>query len=617
MSNYFDEVPPPGDDLFPDEFPNEFPDLFTTDPNPASSTTPAADPSPDGTPPEDPIGPASQARPDIRTELETVWFEVAAAAVNSGLPQHRAADLVMQMRSLTVLYKVLGERAEPLQAALSHIAAVLGDMAAGSVWLGSLGLTSQSSRLAHDTRRVVDRVVNTTATVNPEARLAGLSARARQEHSRRQALNLSSVIERGAAPERLAEAHAAVVVAPPTALDEGMSHASNASASDLFADADTGSDVTLSSGFASLDAALSTRPEFPRGFVRAGQLVTIVAPSGSGKSSFINTALPAMIADSVTQGHQGRVMFVHVEDETRDLLDAMGIAPGRRYESFGEHLTVIRSTSREEVVKHLYREILWAKNRALETGLPVSAFIPPAVVVDYVQALTSPDDHSEAQGTARSADLLLYGIANLDPIALRTHGGVDFASFTGEAWPSGLESTSIAVVATAQLLLKGTAAQTPFDPNKSDWRLYAPADAHDQPVWTPNAGDAQLSRLEDIRGSSVLVQHSTTVVALFRARPRNNPEVGVDEDGFPTLADTRAAFLILKARFGQRVPVVTLSFTRQRNGGSKTQFVDIAAERALQRSDRFALNTDVFQQSGDPMIPCRPARTAMTDVVYT
>jgi hypothetical protein len=573
---------------------------------------------------DDPAAPAapsrhrgeSNASAEVRTQTRQAWFAVAAAALHAGTDAQRAAQLTNQLRGAGVLYEALGSESLRLRRALNHVAAVLGDVHAGEIWMDSLGLLNPV-RVATDVHEVLAEIARTTPEPYPEARLAGAVESARKQLARDAATALIRAVDRGEDPTELAAAHAAVVETPPTALDDsGSTGGENLSVVDLFANEDRSEGISISSGFASLDTALWTRKEFPKGLGRSGQLVVVVAPSGSGKSSWINTALPAAVMDVARQGHAGRVLFHHNEDETADIFESMGLAPGKRYGALAENVAWIKTTSREEFVKFFYREVLRAKRLSAETGLPVRSFMPPAVYSDYYQSLSSPNDKgNETVSTATTADMLLYGIANCDPVACRTFSGISFQEYTGEAWPDGLEGWGTLVVVTAQLLLKGNAK--PFNPEKDNWRDYAAADALDNPVWQPQAGDYPLAKLDDIRGATKIIQHATTIVGLHRPRPRNNPEVGVGSNGYPTLADTRGFFTILKARFGQRMLVVPMEFNRQRNGGTKAQYIDAAAEAAMARpGSTMRYDEELFRNSGDPITPLRPRRSRMKSVRY-
>lgn len=549
----------------------------------------------------------------VRAQATEAWFAVAAAALNTGADARRAALLLNQLRGAEVLYLAIGKQSsEACESAVAIAGAVLGDMHSGEVWLDDLGL-SATPRLSADVRNVLDRIADTRPAVHPESRLAGAVAEARKQLARDGALRMVAAIDGGEAPPVLAETYRSIT--PPSSLDDTVVADDVATVAQLFdADTESADSLTLSLGYPSLDVALSTRAEFPRGAVRSGQLVVLVAPSGSGKTSLLNISVPALVMDARRQGHLGPGLFVHVEDDTKDLFDAMGVAPGRRFSELAEHVAWEKTSSREDFVKAFYRLILNAKRRAAETGLPVRLFRPPWVLVDYYQALTGAGE-SEVVSTSVTADLLLNGIANCDPVACRNFSGVSFQEYTGEAWPEGLEGAGVAVIVTAQLLLKGN--QKPYTPEKDDWRAYAMADALDQPAWEPQPGDYPLARLDDIRGATKIIQHATTIVGLHRPRPRNNPEVGVTADGWPTLADTRGYFTILKARYGQKMLVVPVEFNRQRNGGSKAQYIDAAAEAAIAREgSKMLFDAEIWKTSGDPIIPKREQRSAMRLVRY-
>lgn len=599
MENFYDGIPLPDDPGDEGYFSQEPPALYEDQPVGDSS------------------GPSNSNT--IQQTLLDAWYEVTAFALNSGTAVDRASQMLKQLRGATVIYRALGKQGNVLLRAISHASAVLGDVQYGQVWASDLGLLD-TRRVEADVVDVLVKVVGTNPTERPESRLGGAVALARKEWTRNKSRSLINAIDSGLAPEKLAAAHADIVDAPPTALDESTATDENAGVSALFSGSDEDTmGITLSSGFPSLDVTLSTRDGFPRGYCRSGQLCVFVAPSGSGKTSAFNTIVPAGVIDAKAQGSRGRTLYVHNEDDTADLFAGMSISPGKRYSHLVDDIAFLKTTSREEFVKFFYREVLRAKRMHVETGLPTSLFMPPALFVDYYQALSSPNDRSEADGTANSADLLLYGIANCDPVAIRSFGGVGFQEYTGEAWPEGLDSYGIAVVVTAQLLLKGTSSQAPFNPDKKDvdWRVYAAADAHDNPAWTPRPGDYPMAKLDDIRGSTKVIQHATTIIGLHRPRPRNNPETGTNAAGYPTLADSRGYFTILKARFGQRMLVVPMEFNRQRNGGSKTQYFDAAAEAALSSTETaFPVDREVFKMTGDPIIPVRPRRTAMGEVKY-
>lgn len=552
----------------------------------------------------------------VRADARSTWLSVAAAALQSGVPTTRARELLAQLRGADPLYRVVGEdEARQLKAALRTVDAILSDVADdGEVWLDQMGVFTSSAPSTRNLRELFAAVAKTLPASSPESALGGALFLCRKALSRDSAARLVTAIDVGADPEELGKIFGEIL--PPSAI-EGTQLTENPSLRDTVREAgNRGELLTLSSGFRTLDTALHTRPDLPMGFIRGGQLVVMVAPSGAGKTSTImGTVIVSMTTDKLRQGKRGRLIFVHNEDETAELFADAGISEGGRHEHLLDHIVALKTTSRSETVKMFYREILRAKRLSNETGLPVDLFMPPGLVVDYYQALTD-GETSEVEATNKTADMLLYGIGNCDPVALAAITGISFQAYTGEAWPDGLNGYNLPVLATAQLLLKGN--QKPFSGDgKDDWRGYATATQADTPAWEVRPGDYPLSKLDDIRGSTKIIQHATTIIGLHRSRPRNNPVVSTDENGFEQLADTRGYFTILKARYGQRMLVIPMEFNRQRNGGARAQYIDCNAEKAMGLlGDRMVYDNELFRFSGDPIIPVRPVPTRMKSITY-
>jgi hypothetical protein len=60
-----------------------------------------------------------------------------------------------------------------------------------------------------------------------------------------------------------------------------------------------------------------------------------------------------------------------------------------------------------------------------------------------------------------------------------------------------------------------------------------------------------------------------------------------------------------------------MEFNRQRNGGSKAQYIDAAAEAAIADPRiNVTYDTELWKQSGDPLVPTRPRKSRMTQVRY-
>lgn len=585
----------------PDEVPPSYPD-DTSDAEPFTG----------------PVIPAQRRGPspdDVREETLRAWFSVAAAALQNGSTAQRAQEIIGQMRSADPLYRVLGEDTSlRLKAALRTVEAILTDIVDdGEVWLDQMGVFDSKAPSAKNLRGVFEKIANTMPATAPESALGSALFTSRKTLSRDSAARLVRAIDAGEDPESLGKIFGEIL--PPSAI-EGSQTSENKSLTALFDDTSKGALMTLSSGFRTLDVALHTRKKLPMGFIRGGQLVVMVAPSGAGKTStMFGTVLPAMTSDMVKQGHRGRLIFIHNEDETVELFADAGISPGGRYGHLTDSIVALKTTSRSEAVKTFYLEVLRAKRLSAETGLPVQLFMPGAFVIDYFQALSDAGE-SETEATGKTADMLLYGIANCDPIALATTTGISFQSFTGEAWPDGVSGYNLPVLSTAQLLLKGVGK--PYDPNDSnaDWRHYATDNGKDEPAWEVKAGDFPLAKLDHIRGSTKIIQHATTIVALHRSRPRDNPVARVDENGWEHLQDTRGYFTILKARYGQNLVVIPMEFNRQRNGGDRAQYIDARAEKAMTLGKLTDFDQELFRQSGDVILPVRPKPSRMKERSY-
>lgn len=548
-------------------------------------------------------------------KVEEAILSVLAFALRTNLQVQRARQLMLQVRNSEVLFRALGDAGKPIEEAVVHALAITGDMESGPVDMHALGLLDKErvsavalSGLTLVSKAPIADLVDSTLTRAKEDARVYVSAKAAARFNNA-VMNPFPVAERVAAYKN-------VVANPPTALDEGGDRSSNDTVAEMLskaADQSVGK-LTMSSGFPSLDANVSTLEGQEVGYVRSGQLVVFVAPSGSGKTSAFNTIVPAGVQDIVNQGHRGNVIYIHNEDETSDLFENMGIYPGSKFQHLQHHMVATKTSSREEVVKLLYREIRDAQRASVSKELPIHTLVPPAIFIDYFQALTAEmDGGNEVTATANTADLLLNGFANLDPVAIKKFSGISYEEYTGEAWPAGLEGTEMCVITTAQLLLKGNSAQSPFDPERHDWRGYAAANAADEPAWDLQPGDFPMAKLDDIRGSTKIIQHATLIIGLHRSRSRNNPGNSKTPEGYNSLQDTRGFFTILKTRNGQKEPVCSMEFNLQRNGGKKAQYIDSKAEAFLHKLD---YDVHTFKVSGDPIVPRREKVSKMSEVNY-
>ena len=370
--------------------------------------------------------------------VEEATYSVMSAALNTNMPVKQARQLLLQLRDAATVFNALksgGFDTAPITKAIDHALARTGDIEYGNVDMRELGLLDRVS-VDNDALTCLVRVSTTTPAENP--------IRSWRKPSTMPAVTgliksatLSALIQSGSAPSELREAYKAVVSSSPVSLDEGGVQAKNPTARETLAESADDSlngVVTMSSVFASL---------IKRRLAMAKRSVTsvyvFVAPSGSGKTSAFNTIVPAGVQDIVNQGHRGKTVYVHVEDDTKDLFDNMGISPEGPYQGLMDHMVLTKTTSREEVVKLVYREVREAHQRSVSEGLPIQLLVPPAIFIDYFQALTAPMDGGLEVTSARTADLLLHGFANFDADAMAKYGGIGYEEYTGEAWPAGLE----------------------------------------------------------------------------------------------------------------------------------------------------------------------------------
>lgn len=561
---------------------------------------------------------------ETRVSVQSALTSALAAVLNTGLPVEAAASLLRYAaESTTAAQEILGPAAAPLSDLMEHAAVLLSDQAYGSVWIGSSGM-AQDPTLSRSVKDLVSDIAAAVPSEDPAGSVAYAEGLARKLRTADAARSLARAVTDARAPSDLMRMHSDLSARPPvTVRDSGMS-SDNPSASDVMStDVGTGYSISLSSGFWTLDDTLHTRKEYPMGYTRSGQLTVISARSGSGKTSCLNTLLPAAAADVASQGHLGRILYVQVEDDLRDVMVNMGFGPGRKYHGLADRVAPLKSSSKAELVEHFYREVLRAMRLSRDTGTPLRRLMPPAMFVDHVSALSDQGEDARTS-SERAADLLLFGIANCDPRACQAYSGVRFEEYTGEAWPDDAEGFNLAVVTTIQTLLKGAGAATPYDPanTRLDWRSYAMADHNDMPLWEPQPGDFPLSDPQAVKGSTKIIENAQLVMFLHRPRVIGNVEA-VDArtpEGYRTLEDTRGYFQILKSRFGQKDgrQIIPMHFNLQRNGGSKAQYFDSFAEAQIASgvltSEEY--DDEVWTATGDPLIPVRKSLSKAALVTY-
>lgn len=386
--------------------------------------------------------------------------------------------------------------------------------------------------------------------------------------------------------------------------------------------------VRLSSGFPMLDLANSGSGDVT-GFIALGEGAVIAAGTGSGKSSFTYTLVPALTQDLVNYGfNHGRVLFLHTEEESEDKLKAMGFLPGQKFHHLADNLIIVKvGTSRARIVETIYDVVIEAHRLAGETGRPITDFLPYVLVLDYIQSIMEVGETPAVSGLM-TAELILRGVQGWDPEEMAKFGGVSFREYAGFAWPDGMTQHRVATVTFAQLV-KSTPGGLNYKPGVRDNVLsdFTLEDTRENPGWLQKdatgqiigrwgwevqEGDLRILGKNDIAGSAQISRNATTIIFLHRSRVQNNPAVK-DERGELHLVDRRARLIIDKARNGVQLPFVPLDFDVDAIG-YRARFYDRLAEAALADG---RLEADAcYSEPGDPILPVRSSLSPLAGWSY-
>lgn len=371
----------------------------------------------------------------------------------------------------------------------------------------------------------------------------------------------------------------------------------------------------FSSGLPTLDLGYTGKDE-ARGFIAPGQFNVVMGPTGTGKSSFANTIVPAINQDMQNWGleHGLQVVF-HTEEESIDKLKGFRMDIGQKYHDLSKNLVIDAcGTSRKRLAETLYDLVIRADELSRASKRPITEFLPYVVQIDYIQSIQEPEDKDPATASAITAEFFLRGVCAWNPEEMAKFSGVDFREYAGAAWPSGMEQHRVAVIAYAQLV-KIDDSTLYYQAGKrgvqmSDFALLGDGD---EPLWDVREGDLRLFGKNQMRGSGIIAQNAHAIVILHRSVPYNNPAVK-DESGELHLADTRARILFDKSRSGSRMTYAPMRFDVQ-STGFRAQYFDEVAERAIAAGKL----TDVhpsYSEPGDPILPVRPFRDPFGETVY-
>lgn len=371
----------------------------------------------------------------------------------------------------------------------------------------------------------------------------------------------------------------------------------------------------FSSGLPTLDIGYTGVNE-ARGFIAPGQFNVVMGPTGTGKSSFANTIVPAISLDLKNWGLEDALQVVfHTEEESVDKIKGFRMHTGQKYHRLAGNLVIDAcGTSRKRLAETLYDLVIRADELSRASKRPITEYLPYVVQIDYIQSIQEPEDKDPATASAITAEFFLRGVCAWNPEEMAKFSGVDFREYAGAAWPSGMERHRVAVVAYAQLV-KIDDSTLYYQPGKrgvqmSDFALLGDGD---EPLWDVREGDLRLFGKNQMRGSGIIAQNAHAIVILHRSVPYNNPAVK-DESGELHLADTRARILFDKSRSGSRMTYAPMRFDVQ-STGFRAQYFDEVAERAIVAGKL----TDVhpsYSEPGDPILPVRPYRDPFGETAY-
>lgn len=386
--------------------------------------------------------------------------------------------------------------------------------------------------------------------------------------------------------------------------------------------------LPFASGLPSLDEALSPRDD---DFAKMGSFhrdtVSIVgAMTGAGKTSFNNLLMQALSRDLINQGFPwAKVLFGHTEEDTYDRMVAAKFDEGQEFGDMDNVYIVRLGMERARLAVAIYKAVAVAAKQAAQSGLPITEFLPHAVVVDYLQQLGGTGEDVRT-ATARTADLLL-AIAQWDIVSIERFSGVSYEDTVGTPWPEGQEDHRTAVIGYAQL----RKVEDPFYSKGKDMLNFTfEGDADDERfadvwidpdgnawAWEVRNGDQRLLTESEVYGASEIVKHATTLLFLHRSVVKANKAVTY-EDGSVHLQDQRGAVIINKSRFGSRTSWVPMRFDTQQFG-PRAQFFDASAEANLRNPDpakQLAIDPDTYKNVDCPLIPLRPVRDPLSKVDY-
>jgi hypothetical protein len=370
-------------------------------------------------------------------------------------------------------------------------------------------------------------------------------------------------------------------------------------------------DIILATGYPSLDVAASGSAINP-GLVKPGEFWIGAAGTGHGKSAFTRRVFSSMLQD-LTHGYgyrKARGILAITEEEAWDVASAAMLDRGQRFHHLAANAIIAKvGESFARVIQVVYDSVAEADMLSQSTGEDITEFLPYFYMLDYIQGVKVPGLNPDTDGLARVADLMMRGIAAWDPEMMASISGLDYREYTGMDWPSGIEHHRVAVFVLSQLRKEGNDHNVFFRKGKSAISDFVVVDSNGTPLWEPREDDYAIPNRSDLRGSGVLLNHATGLVFFHRSRP--TASITVDPaTGKKRLTDTRARFIVPKARKSVAMPFIPMRFDSNPDG-FRGQFYDDLGHKHVVEEARMQI-TDAYQQLGDPMLPVRPSRNPFT-----
>jgi len=529
-----------------------------------------------------------------------------------------AQQLLQRIGSSERVLKVLSEDRRLVVRAvlevLTHEASVL---AGGRMDLGHLPVLEEYDESVHAEIEAVRREIGVSTPADPHAEWQDLVEGVQRAHTRFSALDLARGIEAKLPVFDLMDRFRRVE--PPTAVKSVRRERGTMTAKDVAEQVRSVSagrvPYRFSSGLPTLDLGYTGVDE-AKGFISPGQFSVVMGPTGTGKSSFANSIVPAINLDMKNWGleHALQVVF-HTEEESIDKLKGFRMDIGQKYHHLASNLVIEAcGTSRKRLAETLYDLVIRADELARSLKRPITDFLPYVVQIDYIQSIQEPEDKDPATASAITAEFFLRGVCAWNPEEMAKFSGVDFREYAGAAWPSGMEHHRVAVIAYAQLV-KVDDSTLYYQSGRRNVQMgdFALLNERDEPSWDVREGDLRLFGKNQMRGSGIIAQNAHAIVILHRSVPYNNPAVK-DEEGGLHLTDTRARILFDKSRSGSRMAYAPMRFDVQ-SSGFRAQYFDEVAERAISAGKL----TDVdpsYTEPGDPILPLRPYRDPFEETRY-